>query len=109
MAHKGGFETLNRTLKDIRGNDDMMGGVTVLLAGDFRQTLPIVPREIRADEIKACIKASNLWPLVKKLYLKKNMPFKGDVCAGQFSDVLLKIGNGEYPVTEGKITIPPAE
>ncbi|CAK1591622.1 unnamed protein product [Parnassius mnemosyne] len=32
---------------------------------------------------------------------------KGDVCAGQFSDLLLKIGNGEYPETEGKITIPP--
>lgn len=108
MAHKGGFEALNRTLKDIRGNDDMMGGVTVLLAGDFRQTLPVVPRGTRADEVKACIKASSLWPLIKKLHLKKNMRvhLKSDVCAGQFSDLLLKIGNGEYPETDGKITIP---
>ncbi|CAK1589438.1 unnamed protein product [Parnassius mnemosyne] len=60
MAHKGGFEALNSTLKDIRGNDDMMVGVTMLLAGDFRQTLPIVPKGTRADEVKACIKASNL-------------------------------------------------
>ncbi|XP_076301721.1 uncharacterized protein LOC143219730 [Lasioglossum baleicum] len=109
MAHKGGFEALNRTLKDIRGNDDMMGGVTVLLAGDFRQTLPIVPRGTRADEVKACIKASNLWSLIKKLHLKKNMRvhLKGDVFAGEFSNLLLKIGNGEYPETEGKIQIPP--
>ncbi|CAK1593728.1 unnamed protein product [Parnassius mnemosyne] len=109
MAHKGGFEALNRTLKDIRGNDDMMGGVAVLLAGDFRQTLPIVSSGTRSDEVKACIKASNLWPLVKKLYLNINMRvyLKGDVCAGQFSDLLFKIGNGEYPETEGKITIPP--
>ncbi|CAK1580550.1 unnamed protein product [Parnassius mnemosyne] len=71
MGHKGGFEALNRTLKDIRGNDDMMGGVTVLLAGDFRQTLLIVPRGTRADEVKACIKASNLWPLVKISTLRK--------------------------------------
>jgi hypothetical protein len=34
---------LNRTLKDIKENDSIMGGTTVLLAGDFRQTLPIVP------------------------------------------------------------------
>lgn len=35
MAHKGGFEALNRTLKDIREYNSLMGGVTVLLAGDF--------------------------------------------------------------------------
>ncbi|XP_030762665.1 ATP-dependent DNA helicase RRM3-like [Sitophilus oryzae] len=107
MAHKRGFEALNITLKDIRGNDDMMGGVTVLLAGDFRQTLPVVPKGTRANEVKACIKASNLWPFVKKLHLTKNMRvyLKGDVCTGQFADLLLKIGNGEYPETEGKITI----
>ncbi|XP_024888866.1 uncharacterized protein LOC112465530, partial [Temnothorax curvispinosus] len=50
MAHKGGFEALSTTLKDIRGNDGVMGGVTVLLAGDFRQTLPVVQRGTRADE-----------------------------------------------------------
>jgi len=36
MAHKGGVEALNRSLKDIRGNKRLMGGVTILLAGDFR-------------------------------------------------------------------------
>ncbi|XP_071652985.1 uncharacterized protein [Temnothorax longispinosus] len=36
MAHKGGFKALSTTLKDIRGNGGVMGGVTVLLAGDFR-------------------------------------------------------------------------
>ncbi|CAK1602904.1 unnamed protein product [Parnassius mnemosyne] len=86
-----------------------MGGFTAFLAGDFRQTLPIVPRGTRADEVKACIRASNRWPLVKKLYLKKKMGvyLKGDVCAAQFSDLFLKIGNGQYPETEVKITIPP--
>ena len=31
MAHKKALEALNRTLRDIRGNDRLMGGVTVLL------------------------------------------------------------------------------
>ncbi|CAH2108543.1 unnamed protein product [Euphydryas editha] len=60
MAHKKGIEALNRLLQDIRGCERIMGGVIVLLAGDFRQTLPVVPRGTRADEIKACIKSSIL-------------------------------------------------
>lgn len=35
MAHNGGVEALNKSLRDIRGNKKLMGVVTVLLAGDF--------------------------------------------------------------------------
>lgn len=85
-----------------------MGGVTLLLAGDFRQTLPIVPRGTPADEIRACIKSSYIWPLITKLSLKKNMRVHmyGDDSASHFSDLLLKIGNGEHPSMENKIVIP---
>ena len=37
--HKHGFEALDRTLQDICGNKQLMGGMPLLLAGDFRQTL----------------------------------------------------------------------
>ncbi|XP_037807844.1 ATP-dependent DNA helicase pif1-like [Lucilia sericata] len=108
MAHKCGFEALNRSLKDIRLNNDIMGGITVLLAGDFRQTLPVVPRGTRADEVKACIKSSNLWQHTLKLSLHENMRvhLRGDNSAAQFSEILLKIGNGNYPQVEGKLIIP---
>ena len=36
MAHKGGVEALDRTLQDIRSSNRLMGGMTVLLAGNFR-------------------------------------------------------------------------
>ncbi|XP_015372594.1 PREDICTED: cTAGE family member 5-like [Diuraphis noxia] len=42
-------------------NNRLMGGVTVLLAGYFRQTLPVVPKGTRTDEIKSCLKRSTLW------------------------------------------------
>ncbi|XP_067131955.1 uncharacterized protein [Centruroides vittatus] len=108
MAHKGGIEALNRSLRDIRGNTKLMGGVTVLLAGDFRQTLPVVPKGTRADEVKSCIKKSNLWPQVNILKLSKNMRahLGGDESAGRFSDLLFKIGNGDFPSFDGMITIP---
>ena len=57
MAHKCNLEALNRSLQDIRDNRGVMGGITVLLAGDFRQTLPVVQRGTRADEINACLKS----------------------------------------------------
>ena len=44
MSHKRAFEALDRTLQDIRGNDTLFGGVTLVIAGDFRQTLPVIPK-----------------------------------------------------------------
>lgn len=39
----------------------------ILLIGDFRQTLPVIPGSAAADEINACLKLSNLWRYVKTL------------------------------------------
>lgn len=55
MAHKGGIESPDRTLQDIRSNKRLMGGMSVLLAGDLRQALSVVPRGTHADEEKGCI------------------------------------------------------
>ncbi|KAL4098677.1 hypothetical protein QTP88_023228 [Uroleucon formosanum] len=108
MSHKKGFEALNNSLKDLRNSNLLMRVVTVLLAGDFRQTLPIVPRRTRANEIVACIKSSYLWPKIETFSLTKNMRvhLKGDKTAEQFSELLLKIGDGKYPECEEKITLP---
>ncbi|XP_015367239.1 PREDICTED: uncharacterized protein LOC107164071 [Diuraphis noxia] len=72
-----------------------MGGVTVLLAGDFRQTLPVVPKGTRTDEVKSCLKRSTLWPQINILKLSKNMRvYLGEEkFAGRFADLLLEIGN----------------
>jgi len=61
MAHQKSLEALDRTLKDFREKDRPMGGALLLLADDFRQTLPVIPRSTSADELNACLKASYLW------------------------------------------------
>ncbi|GFV87198.1 ATP-dependent DNA helicase [Trichonephila clavipes] len=73
-----------------------MGGVVVLLAGDFRQTLPVIERGTAADEINACLKASYLWIKVEKLYLTTNMRVQlfSDVESGAYAQKLLEIGEG---------------
>ncbi|UYV73324.1 hypothetical protein LAZ67_10002721 [Cordylochernes scorpioides] len=62
MAHKKGLEALDRTLKDLRANGNSFCGALILLSGDFRQTLPVIPRLTPADELNACLKSSVLWP-----------------------------------------------
>lgn len=110
MAHKRALEALNRTLKDLRNDSRCFGGAMILLSGDFRQTLPVIPKSTAADEINACLKSSNLWRYVKKLQLTTNMrvALLNDTSAEDFSEQLLTIGNGRVPVDEssGLISFP---
>lgn len=100
MAHKKSLEALDRTLKDLRNNQNQFGGAMILLSGDFRQTLPVVPRSTQADELNACLKSSNLWKHVKVLHLSKNMRvmLQNDQYGEIFSKQLIDIGNGKFPI-----------
>ncbi|GFY13790.1 ATP-dependent DNA helicase [Trichonephila clavipes] len=72
-----------------------MGGILVLLAGDFRQT-PSNPEGTLADEISACIKSSSFWAEVEKFSLKMNMRvhLHNDVDSEHYAETQLKIGDG---------------
>lgn len=110
MAHKKSWEALDRTLRDLRSNQQPFGGALMLLAGDFRQTLPVIQRATPADELNACLKASSLWHFVHKLSLTQNMrvQLQDDPSALLFAKRLLDIGNGKIAVdnTTGLITLP---
>ena len=73
MSRKRAFEASDKTLQDIRGNNTIFGGVPLVIAADFRQTLPVIPRSTPAEELNACLKASYLWQHVEKLTLSANM------------------------------------
>ena len=74
MANKKAMEALDRSLRDIRNNDALVGGLPLIFAGHFRQTLPVIPKGTKADEIAACLKYSRIiWPKVRTLRLTTNM------------------------------------
>lgn len=102
MAHKHSLEALDRSLKDIKDNTRLFGGALLLLSGDFRQTLPVIPRATYADEVNACLKESYLWRSVSKLSLTINMrvQLQNDPLASGFSEQLLDIGNGKIQLYE---------
>ena len=61
MAHRNVYEAIDRSLRDVRQDDRLFGGLTVVFSGDWRQILPVVRKGSRADVIDACFKSSPLW------------------------------------------------
>ncbi|XP_067950490.1 ATP-dependent DNA helicase PIF1-like [Watersipora subatra] len=108
MAHKAILEALDHTLKDLYNSDKLMGGVCVLLAGGFCQTLPVIPRGTPAEELKACLKGSYIWHCVEVCKLTTNMRVHlgGDDALGEFSAQLLNIGERKLRVNNGLISLP---
>ncbi|UYV70293.1 hypothetical protein LAZ67_7002421 [Cordylochernes scorpioides] len=105
MAHYRALEIVDRLLKDIMRCDLAFGGKVVVLGGDFRQVLPVVPRASRAEIVAACIKQSKLWPLFVILRLTQNM--RAGIDAQSFSQWLLKVGDGDLPTDQqGLISLP---
>jgi len=80
MAHKHVFEAVNRTLQHVMGavdpalKDILFGGKVVVMGGDFRLLLPVVPRGTRGQVVDASLKRSAiLWPSPKMRHLHENM------------------------------------
>ncbi|GBP40449.1 hypothetical protein EVAR_25301_1 [Eumeta japonica] len=97
-------------MQDLRGNRQLFDGALILLSGDFRQILPVIPRSTPADEINAYLKSSFFWRYVRKLTVNINMRIHlhNDATAHEFSKQLLEIGDGKIQIdsTNGLITVP---
>ncbi|XP_077295628.1 uncharacterized protein LOC143917883 [Arctopsyche grandis] len=66
----------------------------------------VIPRGTMVDEIKACLKSSQLWKHVKTMKLTTNMRVLQSDSSKHFCDYLLNIGNGKEATTaSGKIKL----
>ena len=97
MTNKLAFEALDRTLKDSTGKSQPMGGMCMLLCGDFRQILPVIQGGTRSNIVDSCLKKS-FHVVVKHLHTNMRVHLQGDEAAGEFADQLLAIGDGKYPI-----------
>lgn len=101
MAHHHTFEAVDRTLKDILSVGDKtaltkpFGGKTVLLGGDFRQILPVIPQETRQEIVCAAINRSYLWLSCQKYLLLQNMRVEPE--EKKFAEWILQVGDGVAP------------
>jgi ATP-dependent exoDNAse (exonuclease V) alpha subunit len=98
--HRWHLEALDRTLRDLMGNDLPMGGKVVVLGGDYRQCLPIIARAGRAEIIGACLHRSKLWAKAEVFQLTENMRIAAardthdQETLNAFSEYLLNVGRG---------------
>ena len=69
MLHRFQLEALDRTLRDLMNKPNApFGGKIIILAGDFRQCLPVCRGSNRAQIVKNCINASPLWEHFQVLF-----------------------------------------
>ncbi|KAF8099160.1 hypothetical protein N665_0249s0002, partial [Sinapis alba] len=99
MAHRHAFETLDRSLRDLLSHENPsaatqpFGGKTVLLGGDFRQILPVVPHGNRPDTVLASISQSYLWKMARLFTLSINMRLRQQ--DKDFAKWILEVGDGD--------------
>ena len=95
MQHKHVFECVDRSLREVTGIDRPFGGITAVFSGDWRQCLPVIKRGGRGDVVDACLKSSYLWKYMIVKNLTRNMRVEQKGESKDFSDLLLKIGDGK--------------
>ena len=109
MLHRFHLEALDRTLRYLMDKPDtIFGGKIVILAGDFRQCLPVVPGANQAQSVNACIKESDLWKYFKVCSLTENMRVRasGDPILENFDQWTLSLGDGKANDENDKVIIP---
>ena len=61
MCHRKCIATVDRSFRDLMQTDRPFGGKFLMLAGHFRQILPVVLGGSRDQTVSACVKASPLY------------------------------------------------
>ncbi|XP_074328020.1 uncharacterized protein LOC141665931 [Apium graveolens] len=111
MQHRYSFECLDRSLRDIMKavHPDRFhmpfGGITVVLGGDFRQILPVIPQGTRGQIVSPCITKSKLWKfsivfkLIHSMYITKERTESEIQSLKNFAKWVPDIGDGKVPST----------
>jgi hypothetical protein len=115
MMHRRAFEAVDRTLRDLMQLDDahvteqIFGGKTMVLGGDFQQILPVVPKGGREDIVSASLPRSHLWQHVIILRLHINMRVMASNSEEQreFAKWVLNVGDGSLPAIAGREGVDP--
>uniref|UniRef100_A0A6N2MB69 ATP-dependent DNA helicase n=1 Tax=Salix viminalis TaxID=40686 RepID=A0A6N2MB69_SALVM len=108
MVNKCCLEALDRSMRDVLSegtnyNKDLpFGGKSILLGGDFRQILPVIPGGSKEQIINASLTSSILWPKFTVMTLTENMRLSTDGLSleekaqiREFSEWILSVGNGQ--------------
>ena len=94
MQHKHAVHSVDWALHDLFGKEMPFGGITVLFGGDFRQTLPVVPKGMHQQIVAASLCRSYLWNDIQVHFLTRNMCLDQSDDSVRHAAWLLEIGAG---------------
>ena len=100
---------MDRSLRDIRSSELPFGGITVVLGGDFQQTLPVMVKASREDTVFATVQRSHIWHNICVLHLTQNMRLHANRHRTEFAQWLLEVGHGNTVNADtgsGSISLP---
>ena len=101
MAPREALDAVDRLLRDFMQIDEPFGGKVLVMGGDFRQVLPVMPRATRAEILDHSLQQHPLWRghYIQVRHLTANMRARGDDEAQQeWRRFLLTVGDGTVPV-----------
>ena len=107
MLDRAHLEMLDRSLQDIVGEEQPFGGKIIILSGDFRQCLPVVPGANRGGVTDRCINRSPLWSHFTVMELKQNKRANKSTNAAanaaidKYDEWTVSVGDGTATVVEG--------
>jgi hypothetical protein len=112
MTSKNIISSVDRLLRNLMGHYDQsnqfhphikpFGGKIFIFGGDFRQNMPVIPRQNRAGIMMQLISRCAWWPSVQKFKLTVNERIRRlalpseDVAS--FGNFLTDVGNGAIPI-----------
>ncbi|XP_074277522.1 uncharacterized protein LOC141601151 [Silene latifolia] len=100
MAKRENIEAVNMLFQDVCNSSQLFGGKVIVFGGDFRQVLPVLPRRTQQEAVEASIVTAPIWLNLTKFRLTENIRAREDP---EFSEFLLKLGNGELQIEESEI------
>ena len=97
MLHRYYLEALDRSLRDLMEEPEAaFGNKIIILAGDYRQCLPVVPGANRAQVVDICLTNSHLWHHFQIFRLSQNMRVmaSGNEELQRFDEWTVSLGDG---------------
>ena len=106
MISTDALNTIHNLLVAVTGVRNVpFGGKCVVLAGDFRQTLPITQDKSTITSIRKCLKNYVFWNQFVRIQLNQNMRALPE--ENEFKEWTLRVGDGVEPtIANGLIQIP---
>lgn len=91
MANRAVLQCVDDICREVTASSRPFGGLVVVLAGDFRQTCPVIRGGTKMQVVDASIKSSPLWPLFRIQRLHTPIHNAEDP---DFSIIVDRIGDG---------------